>query len=98
MENNEGESEAARQSSEILTELTELAERLGRIDPNLVATLSSRKKAPQKLRGEEGEEGVAADFTTSFRDFDDGPAFVNAFAKAGDGFINIHSVVEEVVE
>jgi hypothetical protein len=71
----------------------ELSERLAEIDSNLVVTLSSRKNAPSELRGEgQGEGAVPEIFTATFNDFTNEPnRFFSAFAKAGNGFINIHT-------
>jgi hypothetical protein len=69
----------------------ELSERLAKIDPNLVVTLSSAKHAPSKLRREH-QGATPFDFTVTFNDFTNEPHnFVSAFAKAGDGFVNIHT-------
>ncbi len=69
----------------------ELCERLNQIDPNLVLTLSSKKNAPSKLRRED-QGATPFDFTVTFNDFTNEPGrFYSAFAKAGNGFANIHT-------
>jgi hypothetical protein len=70
----------------------ELCEKINQIDPNLVVTLSSAKNAPARLRRED-QGATPFDFTVTFHDFTNEPHnFVSAFAKAGNGFANIHSV------
>jgi hypothetical protein len=73
---------------QVLPLAQELVEKLNKIDPNLVVTLSSYKNAPTLRREQQG--ATPFDFGTTFNDFSNGANFVNAFAKAGDGFINIH--------
>jgi hypothetical protein len=89
------ESDSDQEPAEIRDQIKplaqELTERLAKIDPNLVVTLSSAKNAPEKLRREH-QGATPFDFTVTFNDFANTPHyFASAFAKAGDGFVNIHT-------
>jgi hypothetical protein len=90
MKKTEYEEEPTEIREKITPLANELSERLAAIDPTLILTLCSRKNAPEKIRGH-GQEDT---FTVTFRDFSNSPpgkgGFTSAFAKAGNGFANIH--------
>jgi hypothetical protein len=79
---------------EILPLAQELAEKLSKIDPNLVLNLTSRKNSPEDLRSA-GPGAVPSTFTEDFRNFVNMPnTFTSSFTKTGNGFINIHTIAQ----
>jgi hypothetical protein len=81
--------QAPKEIQELMSQAQELGEKIGKIDPNLVVELSGPKNAPAKVH----QGATPFDFTVTFNDFTNEPHnFTSAFAKAGDGFVNIHTL------
>jgi hypothetical protein len=75
----------------IFATVLELHERIAKIRPNLIVSLQFGDKLTRPTSDDDPPFPPGG---PSFRDFANAPnePFVSAFAKAGDGFVNIHGI------
>jgi hypothetical protein len=78
----------------IFETVSELHDRIAKIRPDLIVSVQFGDKLNRSPGVSSDDDPPFPPGGPSFRDFENAPEkpFVNAFAKAGDGFINIHGI------